>query len=429
MRRRSNDKKQGMLFYFCHFNRLHHSMYYIFSVLSGIIIFQLVLPFLTVTAARLSGRGLAKPVSVLSGTRDYACIITAYKNADIAIPLVQSLLQQRYPHFHIYLVADECPPDFDPGITDAHLTIFQPDPPLKLKVKSIIYAVDRFVRQHDYIAVFDADNLAHPDFLTVIDQYAAAGHRCIQGQRTAKNTGNAFAAADSMGEMYKNYIERYAPSLLGSSSVISGSGMAVETGLYKAYLQSPAIQEGQHLGKKMLQEDKILQNFLLLNGERIVYAQKAICYDEKIQSAEAVQTQRSRWLFSYFQNLPNTLRILVSGIVHLDWNRFFFGLITLSLPMFIQVGLAFLLFIAGWFVAPAFSIALALTVVIFAFTVLWTLSLSGAPGLIRRAFTAIPAFIWRQMRALLGMANPDKNFKHTEHTKVVSVEEVLGEEE
>jgi hypothetical protein len=96
--------------------------------------------------------------------------------------------------------------------------------------------------------------------------------------------------------------------------------------------------------------------------------------------------------------------------------------------MFIQVGLAFLLFILGWFVAPVWSVALAAAVVIFAFTVLWTLSLSGAPGLVRRAFIAIPAFIWHQMRALLGMRNPDKNFKHTEHTKVVTVDEVLGEE-
>jgi cellulose synthase/poly-beta-1,6-N-acetylglucosamine synthase-like glycosyltransferase len=342
---------------------------------------------------------------------------------------VQSLLRQRYPHFYIYLVADECPADFDPGIQDAKLTVFQPDPPLRLKVKSIIYAMERLVRSHDYIAVFDADNLAHPDFLTVIDQYAAAGHHSIQGQRTAKNTDNAFAAADSVGELYKNYIERYAPWLLGSSAVISGSGMAVETGLYQAYLQSPAIQEGQHLGKRMLQEDKILQNFLLLRGESIAFAQKAVCYDEKIQNADAVQTQRSRWLFSYFQNLPNTLRILISGIIHLDWNRFFFGLVTLSLPMFIQVGLAFLLFILGWFVAPVWSVALTAAVTVFAFTVLWTLSLSGAPGLVRRAFIAIPTFIWRQMRALLGMRNPDKNFKHTEHTKVVTVDEVLGGEE
>lgn len=404
-------------------------MIFFLTFISGLLIFQLTLPFLTVLSSRLFGRDLQQPLPLSAENQDFACIITAYKNAEIAVPLVESLLKQQYPDFHIYLVADECPPGFDPGFKDQRLTVLLPPAPLRLKVKSIIYATERFVRQHSYVAVFDADNLAHPGFLEEINCYAASGCRIIQGQRTAKNTDNQFAAADALGEIYKNYIERYAPWLLGSSSVISGSGMATETNLYLAYLQSPAIAEGQHLGKKMLQEDKILQNFLLQRGERIAYASKAICYDEKVQSADAVQTQRSRWLFSYFQNLPNTVRILFSGIIHFDWNRFFFGLVTLSLPMFIQVGLAGVLWLTTLFLAPVLTVALSIALFVFALTVFWTLHLSGAPGAVWRAFTAIPSFIWRQTKALTGMANPDKNFKHTEHSKVVRVDEVLGKEE
>jgi len=37
---------------------------------------------------------------------DFACIVTVYKEAGIAWPLVRSLLAQKYPHFHVYLVAD-----------------------------------------------------------------------------------------------------------------------------------------------------------------------------------------------------------------------------------------------------------------------------------------------------------------------------------
>ncbi len=399
-------------------------MVYIFYVLSGFIIFQLVLPFLTVASSRLFGHEQLNTSQ--ETTHDYGCIITAYKNAQIAIPLVHSLLRQMHPKFHIYLVADNCPADFSTGIQDPRLSEFVPEPALNLKAKSIIFAMDRFVRAHDYTVIFDADNLAHPAFLAEIERYARAGHRCVQGQRTAKNTDNEFAAADSLGEHYKNYIERYAPYLLGSSSVISGSGMATETTLYRAYLNSPAIQEGQHQWKRMLQEDKILQNFLLLSGERIVYARKAICYDEKVDTADAVQTQRSRWLFSYFQNLPNTLAILRKGLFPFNWNTFFFGLITLSLPMFIQVALAGVLFLIGLVVQPTVSIAIATAGIIFAGTVLWTLQLSGHPQLITKALTAIPAFIGRQGVALLKMGNPNKNFKHTEHKKFISVDEILG---
>jgi cellulose synthase/poly-beta-1,6-N-acetylglucosamine synthase-like glycosyltransferase len=404
-------------------------MVYLFYTLVALVVFQLALPFLTVLSAQIVGRERRGNHTEVPAPRDYGCIITAYRNAAIAVPLVQSLLRQSHPHFHIYLVADNCPPDFDPGVSDARFTYLRPDPALHLKAKSIIYAMDRFVRPHQYTAIFDADNLAHPDFLAILDQYAAQGHYCIQGQRTAKNTDNRFAAADALGEHYKNYIERYAPYLLCSSSVISGSGMATETNLYRAYLDSPAIQEGQHQWKKMLQEDKILQNFLLLRGERIAYARHAICYDEKVETADAVQTQRSRWLFSYFQNVPNTRAILGKGLANFDWNRLFFGLVTLSLPMFIQLGVAFLLFLLGLWLAPMASLCLAVAVLVFAANLFWTLSLSGHPGLASKAMSAIPSFIGRQVMALLGMGNPNKNFKHTEHKRFVSVDEVLGEKD
>ena len=91
-----------------------------------------------------------------------------------------------------------------------------------------------------------------PNFLAETNRYANAGYLAIQGQRTAKNLDTVYACADSIGEFYKNYVERLAPSLLGSSSVISGSGMAIERELYQSYLDSPEIQEGKELGKRML---------------------------------------------------------------------------------------------------------------------------------------------------------------------------------
>ncbi len=93
-----------------------------------------------------------------------------------------------------------------------------------------------------------------------------------------------------MGEHYKNYLERYVPYLLGGSAVISGSGMATESVLYQAYLASPEIEQGQHQWKKMLQEDKILQNFLIQQNKRIAYARNAVVYDEK--------TRAMRWKHS-----------------------------------------------------------------------------------------------------------------------------------
>lgn len=404
-------------------------MYILFLALSGWIVFQLTLPFFTVLASRIAGRERLNTVTPPPPPRDYACIITAYKNAAITLPLIRSLLQQRSGIFHIYVVADECPPGFDPRTDDGRVSVFQPPAPLRLKLASIRYATERFVRPHNYVLIFDSDNLAHPDFLSELDRYAAAGYRVIQGRRTAKNTNNHIAAADSLGEIYKNYTERYATWLLGSSAVISGSAMATHIDLYLAHLNSPEVQNGWSKGRRALAaEDKILQSFLLKKGETIAFAKNAVCYDEKVQTGAAVETQRSRWLYAYFQNLPNTLQILVTGLLHANWNQFFFGLATSLLPMFIQVALAFVLFLIGLLVAPAVSLMIAVAGWVFVFTVFWTLYLSGESAVARQAMTAVPGFIWRQARALLKMSNPNKNFVPTQHTEAVQVDDVMKQD-
>jgi cellulose synthase/poly-beta-1,6-N-acetylglucosamine synthase-like glycosyltransferase len=355
---------------------------------------------------------------------DYGCIITAYKNAEISKPLIASLLKQPFQNFHIYLVADNCDVS-EFNLTDDKLMVLKPYPSLKLKAKSIIYAMENYVRKHDYTIVFDADNLAHPDFLVEINKYANNGHHAIQGQRTAKNLDTMYACADATGEFYKNYIERYVPYMLGSSTVISGSGMAVETDLYAAYLASPEIAQGKTQWKKMLQEDKILQNNLLYKDEKIVYAKNAIVYDEKVVSGDQVETQRSRWLFSYFQNLPNSSGLILKGLTRFSWNQFFFGLITIAPPLFILLFLSMVTAVVGLFIAPKIGLGLIVAIAIFSFTILWTLYLSKVPKEIWSTIWGLPFFVLTQVTGLYTMGNPNKNFKHSEHTRKISIDDVL----
>lgn len=397
----------------------------IFALICLLLLLQLVYPFVTVLLAQLR-KSTNIPISQNPNihARHFACVITAYRNAAIARPLVDSLLRQSYPNLHVYLVADECEA-FDFAIADERFSALCPPVPLRLKVKSILHAFDYFTQRPDYVVVFDADNLAHPQFLEVINRFADAGFLCIQGQRTAKNLDTNYAALDSMGEHYKNYIEREVPFRLGGSAVISGSGMATETETYRAYLESPEIEQGQLQWKKMLQEDKILQNFLLRRNMRIAYAREALVYDEKVETGEAVETQRSRWLFSYFQNLPNALGILRRGLTGLNFNQLYFGFVTLVLPMFIQLGLALALALLALWVAPTWSLILFAAIVIFSVNILWVLHLDAAPSAVRKVVWQVPKFVLRQFAGLFKMRNPNKHFKHTEHRKLVSLEEVL----
>ena len=398
---------------------------YAFYGIAGILAFFLVLPFLT-TVAGLFTRDNSS--AILRGRimkhYDYANIITAYGNVDIAKSLVQSLIAQTHRNHHIYLVADNADVS-NWQVSHEKLTVLTPETALNLKVKSIIYATERFIRRHDYTVIWDADNLANPFFLEQINQRANQGYKAIQGQRTAKNLDNRLAAADSLGEFYKNYIERFLPPRLGSSTVISGSGMAVEQNLYNSYLYGKEIQEGQHLWKKMMQEDKILQNHIIRAKEQIIYEKEAVCYDEKVTTGSQVETQRSRWLFSYFQNLPNSTGFVAKGLLTANWNMFFFGLITVAPPLFIMVGLSGLIFLLGLFISWEISALMAVCGLVFVANIFWTLSLSNAPRAVYDSLLAHPTFVFKQSTALFKMANPNKNFKHSEHKVTVSIEDVL----
>jgi cellulose synthase/poly-beta-1,6-N-acetylglucosamine synthase-like glycosyltransferase len=400
---------------------------YVFYSIAGILAFFLVFPFLTTVAGLFTHDKLSK---LLRGRKiknfDYANIITAYGNAEIAKPLVQSLINQSHSNHHIYLVADNADiSNWD--ISHEKLTVLNPNPALNLKIKSVIHGTERFVRPHEYSVIWDADNLAHPMFLEHINEWANGGYKAIQGQRTAKNLDNKIAAADALGEFYKNYIERFLPPRLGSSTVISGSGMAIEQSLYHSYLYGKDIQEGQHLYKKMMQEDKILQNHILRAGEQIVYSRDAICFDEKVSEASQVETQRSRWLFSYFQNLPNSTGFVLRGLFTANWNKLLFGLITVAPPLFIMVGLSGIVFLLGLFINWKISLLMLVSGVIFVSNIFWTLHLSYAPRAVYGSLFAIPTFIFKQVKALFKMANPNKNFKHSEHKVAISIEDVLKE--
>ena len=398
----------------------------IYIVISCVLIFFLVFPFTTIFLSLFSSEKIKDKEELGDAYKeyDYGCIITAYKNAEIAKPLIASLLKQPFPNFHIYLVADECDVS-DFNLSDDKLTVLNPQPSLRLKAKSIIHAMENYVRKHDYTVVFDADNLCHPDFLLEINKYASNGHQAIQGQRTAKNLDTVYACADATGEFYKNYIDRYVPYMLGSSTVISGSGMAVETDLYAAYLASPEIEQGKTQWKKMLQEDKILQNNLLYKNEKIVYAWDAIVYDEKVVSGEQVETQRSRWLFSYFQNLPNSSGLILKGLFGLSWNQLLFGLVTIAPPLFILLFVSMRMAVLGFFLSMKTALALIISLAIFSFTILWTLYLSKVPKQVWSAIWGLPLFVLKQVTALFKMGNPNKNFKHSEHTRKVSIDDVL----
>jgi len=144
-------------------------LFYAFLAFQAYVAFFLVLPFFENILALLIGKKKIVPHN--SAEENIACVVTGYKDFDIIIPLVDSLLKQNYSNYHIYVVADRCNPDdlVKLNYSGDKVSVFFPLPALNSKVKAIKFAIAHFIGNHSYTLIFDPDNLAHPGFLKTIN--------------------------------------------------------------------------------------------------------------------------------------------------------------------------------------------------------------------------------------------------------------------
>lgn len=401
-------------------------MIVVLTLLHLVLISVLLFPLLTVV---LAGMRKEEIMPSAEGETDFACIITAYQQVDIALPLVDSLLKQKHQRHHVYLVADACDVE---GISfdEERVTLLRPPKKLGSKVRSIQHAIQHFTRSHDYIVIFDPDNLAPSNFLGELNTYTQAGYLAVQGVRAAKNLDTLYACLDATGELYYNYSVRYVPWRMGASSTISGSGMAIEANLFKSYLKIDLMDTEKH--EVIVAEDKILQIDLLRRNTRIAYAKKAILYDEKVTSGYQIERQRTRWINSYFQHLPSALGLVWRGLSRFNYNQFIFGLFIAYLPMFLLVGATTslgLIDLIGYGISGNVAflklfIAIGSAGILFIINFLWVLKIAGAPKEIWRSLWGIPAFILRQVKALFKIRQSNKDFLVTTHSKTVKIEDL-----
>jgi cellulose synthase/poly-beta-1,6-N-acetylglucosamine synthase-like glycosyltransferase len=382
--------------------------------------FYLVFPF-TISLVSLFLPDEVTPDSSQESVSDFACIITAYKDIDMAWPLVRSLLAQRYPNFHVYLVADAVQHPFQ-QIFDPKFSLLVPPAALNSKVASLDYALNHLVGAHSHVVVFDPDNLVPDHFLAVIDRYHEAGFALVQGKRIAKNIDSTYAALDALGEYYYDYAVRKAPYLIGSSSTIAGSGMSIQMDLYKENIAGE-MEEFRQKGV-VVSEDKSLQLQMVNRGYRIGYAAAAIIFDEKIRSSEQIGKQRGRWLNSYFRHSIQALGVFGRGVLRADWNAMLFSVAVLMPPMVVLVGLSFLLMFVGLFVKLAVTLSLLAALSTFVVGFLGILLLNRAPRPVLAAIPQIPRFVLGQITGFLNIKRANKDFMATEHTYKVEIEDV-----
>ncbi|WP_316749087.1 glycosyltransferase [Pedobacter gandavensis] len=388
-------------------------LYFIFVVFQVLVGVHLILPLILYLLHFKKHDLPARAIGVKE--HDYAIIVTAYQQTNLLPSVVDSILKLNYKNYLVYVVADNC------DITGLNFNsdkviLLRPEETLASNTKSHFYAVKHFKRDHEYLTIIDSDNLVDPEYLNELNDFFARGFIAVQGVRKAKNLNTDYACLDEAGDMYYRFIDRKLLFDVGSSASLAGSGMAFTTAFYRECLESLNI-EGAGF-------DKVLQMAILDRAKRIAFAEKAIVYDEKTSKPDQLVNQRARWINTWFKYAGRGLKLLVIGLVNLNWNQFLCGLVFSRPPLFIIVGLTGLSVLADLFLMPGMLLFWGFSILSFFLIFFIALNYFKAPTVVYHALRKIPMFIFLQIVSLFKAKRANKISTATVHYHEHKIDEL-----
>lgn len=345
----------------------------------------------------------------------FAVIVTAHKNLQLVPPLVDSVLKQTYRHFKVYVVADGCEQTDIGYNSHPQVKVLAPETALNAKIRSIDYAINNFDTAHDVLIILDADNLLHPDYLAVLNTYFNKGYRAVQTNMLAKNNDSLYAKLDAAGNYFSNFTDRRMRMQMGLSANIWGLGIAMETSLYKEVVYQ------NFLGGF----DKKIQADIVKLIPQLAYAEDAIVYDEKIDSGDAMETQRTRWINAYFKYFKYGWNVFVTGLKRGSFNLMFFGFNLLRPPLFLQISGALFFALLNFFIAPELAFAWIGALALFPLSFLIIVAVMSTDKTVVSSLLYLPLVFLRQLRAFLHIGRANKAFLQTQNNKVIYIEDLL----
>ncbi|WP_256006494.1 glycosyltransferase [Pedobacter deserti] len=324
---------------------------------------------------------------------DFAVIVTAYEQTDLIPQAVASIRALNYRNYLVYVVADNCAENEDLVFDDSLVNVLYPPTTLASNVASHFYAINHFVREHDALVIIDSDNLVDPDLLKQLNSRFFEGFSAVQGIRLPKTLDSEIACLDAARDIYYHFYDGKLLFNVGSSATLSGSGMAFTVQLYKECLENRDLKGAGF--------DKVLQAEIVRRGKRIAFADSAVVFDQKTSNSTQLVSQRSRWIMTWFRYFSLGFKLMYYGMLKMDLNRMLFGSVLLRPPLFMFLGMALLLLVAGLFLDTGLSVLMGIGLAVFVLSFLLSLHYSNTDKKIYKSLAYIPVFVFYQVISLL----------------------------
>lgn len=303
----------------------------------------------------IGGRFRKQPLyPSLPGKKRIAVFIPAYKEDRVIIETARQAAGHNYPadYFDVFIIADQLK-------EETMLTLYQlPVKVIKVafaqstKARSMKYALQQIPDHlYDVLMILDADNIMGAGCLEKTNSAFQKGWRMVQLHRTAKNKNTATAILDAASEEINNHIFRQGHRSLGVSSALIGSGMAFEYTQFKKLMFETDIEDNPG-------EDREIYLEMLRSGYVCEYIDDALVYDEKVQSGNVLEKQRTRWISAQLQYavrfwIKEPLKTISYNIHYLDY-----ALQTLLLPRVMLLCISLLMAVVSILIHLVFNAGL-----------------------------------------------------------------------
>jgi cellulose synthase/poly-beta-1,6-N-acetylglucosamine synthase-like glycosyltransferase len=359
-------------------------------------------------ASRVNRR---KKQNTLTTQNRFAVLFPVYKEDRVILESVRSFFCQRYPDnaFDVVVMADSLQPATIRELMTMGARVIDVAGEQRTKARSLNQALTTLdASSYDACVVFDADNIVGQDFLTAVNNELNNGITALQCHRVAKNLNTPIAFLDALSEEIANSMLRKGHRVLGFSSGLIGSGMVFRYAMFKEIMADIHATNGF---------DKDLEFALFKNGVEVEYAEHIAVFDEKVQSADILQHQRTRWFAAQWKNIRKGFRSLRENFTIDGFNKW---LQMIMLPRVFLLLAVTLCSIISLFFADASTflrwIHLELLLII-SFFIAIPKSLYRAELL--AAIKSFPRAVLALIGAVVNIKAANKGFLHTPHSSTV----------
>lgn len=220
----------------------------------------------------------------------FACLIPARNEEAVVAALVQSLRAQDYPDalYDIYVIPNNCADGTEDIARAAGAKIFRCFDPVRCKGDALHEAIAWLLpKSYDAFCLFDADNIAHPDFLARMNDAMLSGARVAKGRLRVKNPRGSWVAGcyALYFAMNDTFFSRSRANL-GLSAKLVGTGVAVHRDIFERMGGWNTVT---------IAEDAEFAAQCAALGERVWWVPDAVTYDEAPTTFRVSLRQRRRW--------------------------------------------------------------------------------------------------------------------------------------